>query len=341
MTPPRTARRSQRPPAANERGAVLVWFALFLLVILAFTALGTDVAKLMVTHTQLQNAADAAALAGASAVDAHSGAIVPSTAVARARSVAALDKAYVEDPQPVELDPSDVEFLGTDEVRVTVRRTGAQSMITQFMQVIGIPSVGLTASATAKVDTTHTASCGLVPLAVSPPVPDGLFHPGVVYTLKDAGGNGKSGNYGAVDFPPCDKGTCSGGGHGAATWQCLLGSGYCCDLAVGTTLLTEPGSMAGPFRKGIDDRFFADTDTQEGITYDQYVGNGQRVLFVPITTTLSSGRASVVVTGFGAFFVRSLPEHTGGDLQGEYVYAVMPGSGDGGNGSALSVRLIH
>jgi uncharacterized membrane protein len=69
---------SRRP--RNERGVVFLWVALFLTLILGFVALSIDIAKLMTARSQLQNAADAAALAGASAIDPATGAIVGATA---------------------------------------------------------------------------------------------------------------------------------------------------------------------------------------------------------------------------------------------------------------------
>ncbi|MDD2497956.1 MAG: pilus assembly protein TadG-related protein [Desulfitobacteriaceae bacterium] len=49
----------------NEDGQALVLFALLLVVLMGFTALVIDVGKLRLTKTHMQNAADAAALAGA------------------------------------------------------------------------------------------------------------------------------------------------------------------------------------------------------------------------------------------------------------------------------------
>ncbi len=51
--------------AKDESGQVLVLFALLLTVIFGFTALAVDVGGMVVTKSQVQNAADAAALAGA------------------------------------------------------------------------------------------------------------------------------------------------------------------------------------------------------------------------------------------------------------------------------------
>src|SRR5215831_5684802 len=110
----------------RERGAVIIWLALFLLVLIGFGSLGVDVAKLAATRTQLQNAADAAALAGASALDPNTGLIQTDVAVPRAQAAALSNKAFVSDPQPVVLDAADVTFPGPGLVRVTTRRQGDQ-----------------------------------------------------------------------------------------------------------------------------------------------------------------------------------------------------------------------
>src|SRR5688572_8427700 len=64
----------------NERGATSVFFALFLLALLGFFAVAADVGLLYQVRAQLQGAADASALAGASAL--------PDTAATRAQVLA-------------------------------------------------------------------------------------------------------------------------------------------------------------------------------------------------------------------------------------------------------------
>jgi hypothetical protein len=49
----------------HQRGAVVIWFALLLPVLLGLAALAIDLARLSLTKAELQNAADAAALGGA------------------------------------------------------------------------------------------------------------------------------------------------------------------------------------------------------------------------------------------------------------------------------------
>ena len=55
-------------PLDNQQGAVAVMVALVVTVMLAMTALALDVGHALVARNQLQNASDAAALAGARAL---------------------------------------------------------------------------------------------------------------------------------------------------------------------------------------------------------------------------------------------------------------------------------
>lgn len=71
----------------GQRGVVLVWFAVLLPLLLGFAALAIDLARLNLVRVELQNAADAAALAGArSIIGAATGPCNFSTALADARS---------------------------------------------------------------------------------------------------------------------------------------------------------------------------------------------------------------------------------------------------------------
>jgi len=333
----------------GERGVVIIWLALFLLVLIGFGSLSVDVAKLATTRTQLQNAADAAALAGASALDPASGVIMPSIALARAQAAAAAHKAFEDVATPVNLAAADVTFPTPTRIRVKVRREGAQSVVTTLAQVVGIKRLEVSATATAKIDTTSTALCGLVPLGVSPQGGSnflvGCNH---TYSLKSGGGGGGGGQYGALNFPSClDQGECAGmPATGANTFRCLMMKGYCCPITVGQVLNTESGAMSGPTRQAIDDRFDSDTVRDQGICYSEYVsrgGNGKRVVLIPLTTPVW-GAPRVTVLGFSAFFLKSrVGSGQGGTLLGEFLYQVIPGTGSGpagGGAVAFSLRLV-
>lgn len=332
------------PNRRHERGVVIIWTALFMLVMLGFVAIGIDVAKVMATQSQLQNAADAAALAGASAVNLATGRVRPDSAVMRAQETAARNKAFVGAPTSVTLAGGDI-VVDTDlnTVKVTTRRNAANdgAMVTHVAQVLGFTGVDLAASATAKAERTCEQCERLVPLGAVPLPNEQNFTVGQVYDLKLEGGNKISpGNYLAVTFPPCNEGPCAGmSSTGANTFRCLLANGYGCCIKIGQVIPTEPGAMTGPTRQGMQARWDNDTDRRGGITYAQYTGNGSRVVNVPIITMPGNGRSDVTVIGLAAFFIRDL---TGGaDVQGEFVHDVVPGTGGGCNSTVFTLRLIQ
>lgn len=331
----------------RQRGAVMIWMALFLMAILGFVALGIDTAKIAAARTQLQNAADAAALAGVSAMDPATGAVVQDTAVVRAQAAAFQNKAFVDGPEAVVVAAADVTFPAADEVKVTVRREAGLGgeIVTHIAQVLGITSISLHADATARAEPASKVDCGLAPLFMAPP-PGEDFVPGCgnTYVMKWGGGEGSDGNYGGVTFPDCDNGPCAGmSPTGAATYRCLLENGYCCEISIGQVLDTEPGTMSGPTRHALTQRFNSDTDRREGICYSDYAGNGARVVHVPITTDPGSGRAPVTVVAFATFFLRNIPgSGTESTLTGEFLYKTLPGTGGGPtSGTAFTLRLIE
>jgi hypothetical protein len=324
---------------------------MFLTVLLGFVALVIDVAKLATAKTQLQNAADGAALAGASAVDPLSGRLMPDTALARAQYTAAQNRAFVGGPEPVRLLASDVTFPHPDEIRVVVRRdpSGGGAVVTHVARVLGVKGLDVRAAASARAQPSTQVFCGLVPLWASPPDGETRFETGCgrTYALKEGGGDGSKGNYGGLTFPRCEGGPCASmAPTGASTFRCLIENGYCCTVSNGDVLTSEPGNMSGPFQKGIQTRFARDTDSREGICYADYRGNGERVVMVPVTTRPANGRSDVVVQGFSAFFVRAIPgsgkEST---LEGEFLYDVVAGrtggSAGGQGGTVFSIHLVR
>lgn len=349
ISPPGPDAPLARPGAGrtrNQRGVLIIWLALFLLILLGFVALGMDVAKAIATKTQLQNAADAAALAGASAIDSLSGAILQPEAIVRAQSVAAKNSAYQDTATTVNIDAADITFAtvdGLQQVTVWARREGASPMVTAFAQVFGYPTVGLRAHATAQVARAGKV-CDLVPLGLNPP-PDSSFIPGCqnVYQLKAPGGGGSNGNYGFVDFPSCDAGPCGGmNPTGANTMKCLIANGFQCCFSESAQINTEPGNKSGPFLSAMQSRFKADTDQRQGICYSEYHGNNERVVTVPEITPPGSGRTNVTVTGFANFFLRDLPgSGNNSTITGEFLYMTSVGGGGSGGGPGGSGTGVY
>ena len=329
----------------------MLWAGFFLMIILGFVALGIDIAKLTATRTQLQNAADAAALAGASAVDEETGGLNADSATVRAQFTAAQNLAFVGTPEPVVLQASDVVFPSYNEIRVTVRREAGVGgeIVTHVAGVLGIKGLESKATASARAEPTRTVFCGLVPLWASPPQGETEFKTGCgeAYALKVGGGSGNEGNYGPLTLPQCSGGECGAGGElGASTYRCLLENGYCCDVSVGDVLTTEPGNMSAPTTRAIETRFNRDSDGRRNICYAEYSGDGGRVVMVPVTTTSGAGRSQVTVAGFAAFFLHDIPgEGNDNEIRGEFLHYVVPGAvrdqaPPPTSGTAVSVHLV-
>lgn len=344
-------RHASKTTGRHERGVIIIWIAFFLVIMLGFVALGIDVAKLMATRTELQNAADAAALAGASALDMTTGTVMPDTALIYAQATAAANHAFRNGEEAVTLLGSDVSFPAVNEVRVTVRRDAGAggAMITHVAQVLGVKSIDVKATATAKAESVAAVCEKIVPLGAI--VPPGGFQTGCgqTYMLK-VGSQTKisPGNFLLLDFPLCDEGPCGGMVGGSSEVRCEVDNGYSCCLWVGQTINTKPGNSVGPFNQGLLDRWSNDTDQRQNICYEQYKGNGNRIVNVPIFDNFDpNGMKPVTVSGFSAFFIVSKPLGGGGiqTLSGQFLHTVVPGvGGNGGSGGApvsYTVQLVQ
>jgi Flp pilus assembly protein TadG len=348
----RTHARNSR---MSERGSILVWVALFMLVMLAFVALGVDGAKLMATRSQLQNAADAGALAGASAVHYSTGLIDQARAVPQAQAAAAGNRAYIRDPQPV-LDAV-VTFPRADRCQVDVSRTGSTAIVTQLAQVVGVHTLDATATATAEV-TRPDCVFGLRPLGVGSLNPPFQYIVGNEYTLIEGVGPG---DYQHLDFsqmdppmnPPCDEGPCAGmSSQGGALLRCMIQHGLGCCIDEGRRIRIQTGVSSGPVGQGIDALFddYGDIRTQypasQTNTYPVYKaagGNDSRVVVVPLVTWdpgCHGNNCWAQVNGYASFFLKRRFNSGQKKFYGEYIKFEVPGQGTGGSGTTYSIRLV-
>lgn len=152
--------RGAGPVIGNERGAVAVLVAVGVAAMLAFLALAIDLGMLFKAHVDAQRAADAAALAGASAfLESRPGdAVGP----ARARATEyAVRNTFLNGP----IDPGEVSVQvipDSFKVRVAVQR---DTVGTWFARIFGVRSVPIGALAAAVAQPANAARC-LKPFAV-------------------------------------------------------------------------------------------------------------------------------------------------------------------------------
>ena len=159
------------PVGGRERGQMIVVFAVVLLVLLGFAALGIDVGYMYSVRNDLQRSADSGALAGAYVFNDGgwlSGAIPPTLqnkAITRARDFATRDPVGAA---PLPAGAVNVAFPAVNQIQVDVQDT----VNLFFAGVIGSPTATLTATATAEaVRVGQNVEC-LKPLAVPLPYVD-------------------------------------------------------------------------------------------------------------------------------------------------------------------------
>jgi hypothetical protein len=318
--------RQRRP----DEGIAVIWVAVFLLVSLWFVSLAIDMGKLMAAKTELQAAADAAALAGASAIDPETGAVVQDSATVRSTMIGGANSAYEGTETPIVVDPGDISFPAANQVRVIVRREAATGnpVLTHFAQTLGIPNLSVNADATAEAQLIGKPCEHLSPFAPPEP-PSGDFSKDCdsTYAFKVGAGTGTAGNFQLLDFGECNEDDFTGGG--AAAIRQYIKYGYDCCLEIGQIMEvpTQPGNMVGPVREGFQYRWDEDSDHSTHC-YQDYTGNGSRVFVVPIIKSFTvNGKKIVQITRFAAFFLRDRP--TGNlatkPIVGQFINYIVPG----------------
>jgi len=355
----------------RERGSVLATSAIGMLAVLLAVGLGVDISRLYLTKTELQNAADASALAGVSGLNGHSEGI--SDAVFRATNT--FNK-YEFNKTGVTIDPANVLFavnlngpymsqgeaaLAPVNIRFVKVTTPNEPVGMSFAALVLGKTRNLSAEATAGFSVTVNVLCPWLPAFVLDD-PANPISPEKTYTFRlSPGGALSPGNYQLL-APVASGG--AGDREGMAT-----GVNWC--ISVGTKVRTKPGVTAGAVRQGINTRFdiYAagmdpgtyppDKNIAENITYDEYADNttfkapshpgveGRRVVFIPIAAAPpEEGRDEVTVTRFGVFFLKSsVGGGNGGELVAEYITDTAfagesyysPGAGPGIGGAAVPV----
>jgi hypothetical protein len=356
----------------NERGSVLLLVAFTIAACLAFAALAIDGAVLLTARTQLHNAADAAALAGASGL-LDGG---PSVATDRAIRFASLNNAVEEGLSTVQITAEDISFPEPGVIRVRTHRTEAtgDALRTFFLRVVN-PSTGdhadISATSAARVYDICGARC-LKPWAVPDRWEDtngnGVYDDGEYYEKDATGytealdvgtqivlkvgepqGTIESGVFFPINFPPLDTGQGKPETGAKVYWDWIMG---CAPYLVnnGDRLMIEPGNMTGPTHHGMEELTAMDphaywdafSETVSGSAY----ARSPRIALVPFfdpTLPPTSGRNWVNITKIGAFFIERL--HPNGEVTGRFVQVTAQGTPCGnkelGNSMVKGIALVE
>lgn len=302
--PLRPCPRSRR----QEDGQALMLVALLLAVICGMTALAVDLGSFTADRRDLQNAADAIALAASQEL--------PDSSATRA---AAATWAIKNGIDPSTMTVTVTQQTGSNpnpRVRVELDRDHGFT----FARLLGIDSATVEAAAAAvKTSPGGFPSGGLVPWSVTEAVKNSAA-PGSSLVLKYDSGNVTNGNFGALALD----------GEGSSDYEdaimfgserplCAAGVADCPHPSV---VDTKPGNMTGPTEDGTDYRInnsdpACDTwdeaiiaeDGKQGVksSCNPFVDGGNRaslrLVVVPIIQELCNGRCEVTIKEFGLFFL--------------------------------------
>lgn len=340
----------------RERGSILATSAVGMLSILLAVGLAVDISRFYLTKTELQNAADAAALAAVSALNTAPIGITK----AADRAVAAMNN-FNFNKTSVSFPRGNVTFAkNLDGPYFNEAAAQAQAAKIRFVKVttsdspVGVSfaasvlgnSKNLTATATAGLSVPLNEFCNWLPVSVIDY--DVPITAGQTYTFRaDTSGSISPGNYQILAVA----------GRGGSDVRVGLAAGVdeCAGPGATYAVDTKPGQTSGPVRQGINTRFDdyttsqvnpadmpPDTNIQENITYDQYktgspskapshtgVAN-RRVVVIPIVKKdqYNAGRDEVTFDRFGVFFLQNkVGGGNGGDLVAEYIDDIVLGQG--------------
>jgi Flp pilus assembly protein TadG len=352
-------RSNKQAGSKRERGSILATSAIGMLALLLAVGLGVDISRFYLTKAELQNAADAAALAAVSALDTSPDGITRAVD----RAVASMNKfdfgnEGVSFPRAhvlfakklndsIYLDETGARAVA-DEIRFARVTTDPSAVPVSFAVTVLGTSKDLTATATAGFSVPLNVICNFLPVSV---IDYGTpIEPGQTYTFRAGTNNSISpGNYQILAVA----------GEGGKDVRIGLAAGVdrCASPGEEYAVDTKPGLTSGAVRQGLNTRFDEyqtsqvnpedmppDANIKEGIDYDTYLNptpgdiktpknqgfEGRRLVIIPIIKEgeYDPGRNVVKFNRFGYFFLKNkVGNGNGGDLVAEFVPKPVLGQG--------------
>jgi Flp pilus assembly protein TadG len=338
----------------REQGSILATSAIGMLAILLAVGLGVDISRFYLTKAELQNAADAAALAAVSALDTSPAGIHK----AADRAVATMNK-YDFHTTDVSFPRANVVFAKNlndepymSEAMAAVSTTAKDI---RFVKVTTDPSAvpvsfaNQITTATAGFSVPLNKFCNFLPVSV---IDYGTpIEPFQTYTFRASSGTSISaGNYQILAVA----------GEGGKDVRIGLAAGVdaCASPGEEYAVDTKPGVTAGAVRQGLNTRFDEyttsqvnpdemppDSNIKEGIDHNTYMNPGtgdvqtpshppgipgRRVVVIPIVKQdeYDQGRNVVKFDRFGLFFLKTkVGGGNGGELEAEYIGTPQLGQG--------------
>ena len=300
------------PVRRSEHGQVIMVAALLLPLLLGMAALAVDVGSYSAHRRNLQNAADAIALAAARDLPNATDARTTANVYAAKNGIDTADMTVTVIPQG--------SGVNNPTVRVAIQKS--HSFV--FIGALGVGAKLVSASAAA-IKTSPGGSSNLMPWAITQSM-EQTATPGSLVTLKYDANGVLQGNFGAIRL---DGSGASVYGtsiiNGTTSIACAQGVSTCTEtspVCSGPVCPSETGNMVGKTKAGVDYRI-TNTDAHCDTFGEVFSGpvNGKftlnalcnpwlagsykslRVVMVPIVAGLCNGTCDLTITGFALFWL--------------------------------------
>jgi hypothetical protein len=301
--------------AKFRKGQMAVVMTLVIAALLGVMALGTDVGVMYYNYMQLQKAADAAALAGATYfLPQNATQTLPTPTIAGGCSYASQQQniactyalnnfaqqtdlsqggIYV----PAQSPPANIP-VGAQTIQVTLKRTNIPVF---FLRALGRSNSYAAVASSTAVQPTPVSSVhnGLFPVGMSPQPGGASMVYGQVYNLT---GDDSPGNWGFLDIPQgCSGAGCLSHGGGAPLLASNISNGCTCSVSVGDALYPKSGISWGQVNSAM-----ASIVTNSGATIPSTLtGNESQLVLIPIVdwSGTSGSSSGVPILGFAEMWI--------------------------------------
>lgn len=293
----------------NKSGVVTYVVVIGMVAMIAAAALVLDIGQALVEDVKLSNALDAAVLAGSLELP------LDSTAARQVAEEILIenDVALSEVTISIAADNRSMEITGTKEVQFSLAK------------VIGIHTGNVGAKAKAIIGPTGSTGTGVRPFGVEQQ--DLLYGQQVV--LKEEGGDGTTGNYGALAL----------GATGSSTFTFNTLYGFDGEVKIGDVLDSEPGNMASVISPLTQ---YLATEPED---FDNMGRDSIRIWTIPIMDDMNmAGRDTATVVGFAKFYIEDIQKKAGkAEITGRFIRFTSSGEIDesAGDWGSYSNKLVN
>lgn len=297
----------------SNKGSVAIVIAFAMIGLLGITALVTDIGMIAYNKSDVQNACDAAALAGAQELPDNTNAKNVATDYANNNNV--------QNPTIT---------INNDDDMITVK--GQREVKYFFARVLGLDKTTVTVQSTAVVGPLSKVYKGIRPFAVIKSAYKKLER----IKLKVGEEDSTNGNFYALAID----------GNGADIYEKTILNGSKTGLSIGYYVLTQTGNITQKTIKSINSLIDA-CDHDPKCTHENFNPDCSRIIIVPLIDSMEvNGKKEVLVTGFAKFFIDEIKKEGGAghtNIYGYFIEDVDVGDIDQGasNYGLTGIKLIN